>query len=311
MNKEIQLQLENSIMRVLTYFDLFDYPLYPDEILYFLDQPVNRQALYVSLDSLCSKKCIFKYREVFSVRDDEKLAARRMKGTMRALHLLNIARKNAGFLFRFPYIRGIAISGSLSKNFAAEDADIDFFIITKRNRLWIARTFMHLFKKLTFLYGGQHRYCMNYYIDEEGLEIPEKNLFTAIELITLLPVTGNGVIDRFFNKNNWAKIYYPNSQYRGQSQQQHVRPAWVKKILETVFNNRAGDWLDDFFMKWTTRRWKEKERLQKRSVKGTLMGLSTGKHFSKPNPVLFQEKILQKYTSRLNQVSARWSLLPD
>src|SRR2546430_6574247 len=89
--------------------------------------------------------------------------------------------------------------------------DIDFFIITSANRLWIARTCMHLFKKLTFLTGRQHWYCMNYYIDEEALNIEEHNIFTATELITLLPVCGNGTMQRFFQMNSWVSVYFPNN----------------------------------------------------------------------------------------------------
>ena len=58
------------------------------------------------------------------------------------------------------------MSGSLSKHFADEKSDIDFFIITSANRLWIARTCMHLFKKVSYIAGKQHWFCMNYYVDE-------------------------------------------------------------------------------------------------------------------------------------------------
>ena len=87
-------------------------------------------------------------------------------------------------LFQFPFVRGVFISGSLSKRCAAEKEDVDYFIVTSANRLWIARTIMHLYKKLTYLRGRQDRYCMNYFIDEEALEIKEKNIFTAVEMIT-------------------------------------------------------------------------------------------------------------------------------
>jgi hypothetical protein len=88
----------------------------------------------------------------------------------------------------------------LSKNFADERADIDYFVVTKANRLWIARTLMHLFKKLTFLVGKQHYFCMNYFVDEEALTIQEKNLFTAVEVATLIPVCGNGSMESFLRQ---------------------------------------------------------------------------------------------------------------
>jgi hypothetical protein len=65
------------------------------------------------------------------------------------------------------------------------------FITTAKNRLWIARTLMHGLKKLTFLFNKQHYFCMNYYVDEvQQLQIREKNIYTAIEVATLMPSTG-------------------------------------------------------------------------------------------------------------------------
>ena len=49
---------------------------------------------------------------------------------------------------KFPYVEGVGISGSLSKGYYDDDGDIDFFIITSPKRLWIARTFLILYKKL-------------------------------------------------------------------------------------------------------------------------------------------------------------------
>jgi len=305
------LKLENSILKVLVYFDLFDFPLFPEEIFIYLDQPVNMADILQILESLRSNGGVFRFKDLYSIRNDEKLSVRRIKGTQRAQLLLPFAKNISGFLFTFPFVRGIAISGSLSKNFAAEDADIDYFIITKMNRLWIARTCMHLFKKLSFLRGRQHQYCMNYYIDEKGLEIPEKNLFTAIELITLMPVLGDAVIDTFFKTNDWVNGYYPNHISKNLNHNTGMRHSRIKNLLEFLLDNRVGDWLDNYFMKLTTRRWKKKELYQKRSYKGTRMGLSTGKHFSKPNPVFFQEKILQMYTDRLNLFTSQWRMLQD
>ena len=191
-------------MKVLAYFDLFDYPLSKEEILAFLDQAVRMENLSEALNELRAEKYIFLYRDYYMIQDNDGLVTRRIKGNDRAKPLLRTGNRISRFLYQMPYVRAIGISGSLSKDFAGEGADIDYFIITKSNRLWVARTIMHLFKKWSFLFGRQHWYCMNYYIDEDALEIEEKNIFTAIELITLLPVRGNGVLHAFFDKNEWT-----------------------------------------------------------------------------------------------------------
>jgi hypothetical protein len=195
--------LENSILKVLAYFDLFNYPISGEEVFFFLDTPVDKDALSATMEHLLEEHRIFRHGGFFSLQDDPGLVVRRLKGNDHAQTLLSIAAKNSRFLFQFPFVRGIGISGSLSKNYADENADIDYFIITGPNRLWISRTLMHLYKKLTFLTGRQHRYCMNYYIDEQALEIVEKNEFTAIEVITLKPFCGNGTVSRARGANVW------------------------------------------------------------------------------------------------------------
>src|SRR5882757_10031709 len=206
--------LRSSILKVLAYFDLFNYPVSAEEILFFLDQDVQAPELDRVLEALIAGKYLFRLDRFYSLRDDPRAAERRIRGNKHAAELLVIADRVSRFLYQFPYVRGIGISGSLSKHFADENADIDYFIITRSNRLWIARSFMHLFKKWSFLTGKQHWYCMNYYVDEEALEIKERNIFTATEMITLLPASGNGGLVKFFDANDWTAHYFPHYRTR-------------------------------------------------------------------------------------------------
>ena len=98
----------------------------------------------------------------------------------------------------------------MSKFYASENPDIDYFIITDPDRLWIARSLLHLFKKLTFITGHQHFYCMNYFIDTKALEITHPNLYSAIEVATLLPVYNIEMLRQFFIANAWAWEFLPN-----------------------------------------------------------------------------------------------------
>lgn len=299
--------MQNSIVRVLAYFDMFAYPVSEEEIQFFLDIKADRELLLEALSLLLAEKYIFRYDRFYSLRDDGSLAGKRIKENQRAAAMMVTARKIAAFLYRFPYVRGIGISGSLSKNVANETADIDFFIITKANRLWIARTLMHLFKKLTYLTGRQHWYCMNYYVDEEALRIEEQNIFTAMELITLIPVSGNGTMQKFFTANEWATVYYPSYAGKASNSKTSARRFWFKRMAEWLFNNRFGDKLDDFLMKLTSTRWTRKEDERRTNINGRRMGLRTGKHYSKPNPAFMQHSLLSLYKNKL----AAWEKLRD
>ncbi len=300
--------LRSGILKVLAYFDLFNYPVSAEDILFFLDQDVQAPELDRTLETLITEQRLFRLGPFYSLRDDPGAAERRIRGNKHAAELLVIADRVSRFLYQFPYVRGIGISGSLSKHYADEDADIDYFIITRSNRLWIARTFMHLFKKWSFLTGKQHWYCMNYYVDEEALEIEEKNIFTATELITLLPACGNGGLVKFFDANDWATEYFPQYRQRQRAASVYPPPSFLKRTLEKVFDNRAGDRLDDFLRRLTSRRWKDKEERGLLNEKGNRMSLKTGKHFSRPNPENFQKKILSVYNDKLKEFETKWKL---
>lgn len=299
--------MKPSILKVLAYFDLFAYPVSAEEIQFFLDRPVDKKLLSEDLQRLVQESYLFRQGDLFSLRNDPSLMLKRLEGNARAASLLKTARRISQFLYQFPFVRGISISGSLSKNYADENADIDFFIITKSGRLWLARTIMHMFKKLSFLTGHQHWFCMNYYVDEAALVIEEKNIFTAIELITLLPVCGGSVVETFFRSNDWASDYFP--QYKLRTGGSIAKDGWLKKFAEFSLDNRLGDRIDDYLCKLTSRRWSQKEKRHKLNIKGNRMGLKTGKHFSKPNPVFFQEKILSLYKKNLEEWEKKWSSL--
>lgn len=280
---------------------MFDYPLKKRELFTFLQHPADNREFENALDFLLNESIIFKLNEFYSISNNFLLVERRFKGNERAEHLLKKATKGAKLLSMFPYVRGIAISGSLSKNFADEAADIDYFIITSANRLWISRSFLHVFKKFTFLFGKQHLYCMNYFIDEAQPAIVEKNIYTATEVATLLPLYGSETFERFFSANDWTKQLLPNH-YLRVSSAKPISTNGVKQIAEWLFNNSMGNALDNFLMKLTTKRWGVKAKKKKKNSRGMLMALDTSKHFAKPSPLNFQQKLLKHYENKMAQL---------
>ncbi len=202
--------IKKDILATLTYFDMFDYPLRKSEIFIFLGHCDDFHEYEFGLRDLLNESSIFKIGEFYSLHNDYTLAVRRYKGNEKANSMLRKADRAAFILSCFPFVKGIAVSGSLSKYFADEKTDIDFFIITTANRLWIARTILHIFKKITYLLNMQDLFCMNYFIDEAELGIIEKNIYTATEIATILPLCGCKIFDSFFKVNSWARSFFPN-----------------------------------------------------------------------------------------------------
>lgn len=299
-NKSLSVVKEN-ILETLAYFDLFDYPLSRAEIFLFLKNKHDFAVFEDALRSLLQSGMIHQFDKFYTLKNDQYLVVRRNEGNHQAAELIKVAGKVGNLLIRFPYVRGIAISGSLSKNFADDNSDIDLFIITAKNRLWIARTIMHCFKKLTFLVNKEHLFCMNYYIDEQQLEIAEKNVYTAIEIATLIPLQGDTVFDSFFAANAWTRNYLPNKNMRIACAKP-VKTRLLKSLIELLFNNKAGNKIDDILRKVTAARWLKKTEQKKVNSHGIIMGMETGKHFAKPDPKNFQSKLLLRHYARVSRV---------
>ena len=290
--------IKENILATLAYFDMFNYPLTRAEIYLFLGKSHHYELFDDALICLVNGGSVYKFDRFYTLKNDHYLIVRRNDGNKRAEELIKLAGKVGDLLIRFPFVRGIAISGSLSKNFADDDSDVDLFIITEKNRLWIARTLMHCFKKLAFLVNREHLFCMNYYIDMEQLEIVEKNIYTATEVGTLIPLQGDMVFEDFYAANTWTRAFLPNKNMRIAT----AAPGKVslfKTVFEGLLNLVGANTIDNLLMKITSSRWSKKTVLKKLNSHGIILGLLTGKHYAKPDPQNFQGSLLKKYEHKV------------
>ena len=291
--------LKQSILKVIAYFDLFDYPVTADEIKFFLGQPFKEAGLLNELQELQDNYLLYKMNNFYSLRHDYSLVKRRINGNNGAAKRLKLAAKIARFLSWFPYIRGVAVSGSLSKNFAYKGSDIDFFIITEPNRLWIARTLFVFFHKVATLVGLKNWFCLNYFIDTTATEIPEKNIYTAIEIATLMPMQGKAVFEDFYKSNKWIYNYLPNCLPGDENTAERKAP-FFKRLTEWLFNNKTGDKLENYLMHFYRERWKKLLDEKKFAKTGFQLGsYIAGPHVCKPIPHNFQGKLLTRFEEKM------------
>lgn len=192
----------------------------------------------------------------------------------------------------FPFVRGVMISGSLSKGSMSPDSDVDYFIITAPNRLWIARTLLMTFKKL-FLFNSRKFFCLNYFVDTNHLEIEEKNIFTATELATLLPVQGIAHYHALISKNLWLLNFLPNSVFEKVETKTQRTPA-LKTLLENILQGWFGNQMDILFQKIHEHYWRMRFS-KKLSAEEFKIALKSKRGISKGHPNNYQDKVLNKY----------------
>ena len=294
--------LSEEVIKTLLYFDIFSYPLKACEVFAFLRvNGTTEREVRRCLDELSAQQYLYRFGDLYGINGDERNAQRRIKGNREAKKWLQVARRRASFIARFPFVRAVMASGSLSKDYMDEKSDLDFFIVTAPNGLWIARTLLVLYKRI-FLFNSHKQFCVNYFVDTLHLEIEEKNLFTATELATLIPLYNHKCYERVLASNQWLHEFLPNCRPRDRVAHTVFSSA-LKKCFEFLLNPFSAA-LNRFFMKMTLQRWK---RLYERNFdkKDFNIAFKTLPHVSKNHPNNFQKKILDLYQLKVRDYGVR------
>lgn len=285
------------ILKWLAYFDVFQHPLTNKELSQLCSCDVSvikEQVQYLEKERRC-----FVHGEYVSINSDvESFAEQRKFKEAEAGKYFNKLPRYVRLIRKFPFVKGIAISGSLSKNVMYEDGDVDYFIITQENRMWLCRTLLILFKK-TVLLNSRKYFCLNYFVDEKNLKIRDQNIFTAVEIAYLLPVYNLELFDDLKKQNSWINNFIPPVNLDISTIQLEKRKRL--SILEKIFSKNLGEKLDIYFMQLTYKRWQRKfSNFPKVKFDQTMR---SERGVSKHHPKDFQNTVLSTYQSKLKTMN--------
>ncbi len=228
-------KLQQAVLRTLSYADVFDYPLKPQEVWQYLigqkvQSPEMRQkALWQTSEVL---KLVKAKKEYVFLNGREKLVELREKREKWSRKKLRLAKKLVERLKLIPWVKMVGVSGSLAIANSPETDDIDILIVCSEDRLWLTRLASVL---LLEALGKRRRpddrevrdkICLNMFLDKAHLSVPEKerDLFSAHEVCQLKILWDKeGIAENFFRENRWIKKYLPNS-LNLTFENKHVKP---------------------------------------------------------------------------------------
>jgi hypothetical protein len=288
-----------SAISTLCYFDIFSYPLKAEEIQAFSSQKIDDNEL----ESLVKLGVLKRDKEYFYLGIASNNVDERIIGNKRAKKLENKAIRQSNKIGAFPFVRSVSLSGSMSKGYMAQDADLDFFIITEPKRLWLARTLLILYKKV-FLLNSRKFFCVNYFVDTDHLKIEEENLFTATELITLRNVYGADIHQDFLKSNSWVKPLFPY--FKPAHLIGEKRDSLLKRFVERALNGKLGDMLDEWCMRMTMNRWKNQFVGMDRS--DFEIAFKSRKYVSKHHPRNYQKYVLKEIEKRKELITEKYGI---
>ena len=277
--------LEKSILATLVYYDVLGRPMTGWEVWRYLVRPQPRSRLSdtsfasgkgrspqcatsrilktlensLELAKLISQKNGFyflkgRFRIVKQRIERQKIADQKWKKTKRMVKLLQI----------IPFIRLVAVSGSLAIGNPKKESDIDLLIVARAGRIWTCRglttLFIHCFGQRRHGLLTKDRFCLNHYLTDKSLKITSDSLYNAQTYAHLVPVleTESVLYNQFQKANQWLKDYlffYPQSQ---QGYLRKVKPnhffTFSRKLKEFILDKKMGDALEFILRRIQARR---------------------------------------------------------
>lgn len=233
----------SALLYCLHYFAFFKHALSLEELERYSPLALSRTQIRQRLQRLEQEGQIVGHASYYALEAEH--LKRRLDHEQRNWRNLARAKKVGRFIGAFPFVRGVYISGSLSKlGFSGADEDYDFFIITRAGRLWTARFFLILFKK-TLLFNSKRFFCLNLFRSEADLSFKQPNRYVATELASLVPVVSKGTNGKLWQANTWLAEYFPNFRpWPAEPVPQQNSPALAPSAFETwamrLFQRQAG-----------------------------------------------------------------------
>ena len=207
-----------AILKTILYSDIFDYPLRKEEMWRFLiaEKQITIKALVKELSEM---KNLSEKDGLYYIKGRKNIVLKRIARSKISLEKQKIAEKAAGLLSKIPTLECVFLSGGLAMENVEINDDIDFFIITSENSLWITR-FLSLL--VLELFGFRRRrgerkvfnkICLNLFLSKKNLLFPKyfQNLYTAHEISQAkLIFQRNNTQELFLSSNRWINTYLPN-----------------------------------------------------------------------------------------------------
>lgn len=291
--------LHAEIVRTLLYYDIWHYPLTAEELYTFL--PISSLSFEEFLQNLASHgpgEHVARDGDYYFLRGEgPSLISRRLERERHAARLWVWARISMHIIKRFPFVRGVFVSGDLSKHATDRNSDVDFFVVTEPNRLWIARTLLILFKKI-FLLNRKKFFCLNYFSTSDHLTLDQQNIYIATEVAHLKPLFNSTLFTEYLKANNWIRTFFPNFDIRRfKLPKTSERWSVVQRILELPFSLIPADRLDTFLLHqmksvWARRYPEYDEETRERIFRCT-------KNESRAYGGNFEDKVLAVYEQKM------------
>jgi hypothetical protein len=203
--------LEWAILQTVVYADIFDYPLTLDEVHRYLIGIgfSNHMVEHALFDGRLVPELLAYHQNHFTLHGREQIIQTRQHRAVIAGQLWPKAIHYGRLIGSLPFVRMVAVTGALAMNNVEINGDMDFMVVTEPGRLWLCRAMVILLVRMATIRGDQ--ICPNLFLSENLLVYSQRDLYTAHEMVQMVPLSGFEVHQRMMLLNFWTHDFLPNA----------------------------------------------------------------------------------------------------
>jgi hypothetical protein len=244
--------IRTGLLLAVAYGDVFDYAMTVEEIQRYL---VGAHASPTAIRKFTWEEAnqagrLSQQGELVCLASREELFEIRRRRQASAEERWPAARAYGRILAGLPFVRMVAVTGSLAMNNLEASGDIDYLVVTAAGRVWLCRAMAILVVRWA-AQRGEHL-CPNYFLSQDNLESKPYSLYNAHELAHMVPLNNMALYARMRASNAWTGRYLPNANSApkhtlAEGTRRWVRPA--QRLGEACFSGRLGGKLESWEMK--------------------------------------------------------------
>lgn len=255
--------LEDRIINALVFFDLFDYPLTLGELEYYLP---GEKAPKTELQNILNDDDRIRHIEgYYFLKDRAEIVSLRENRTVIAQKYWKKVRRFLPLIQCIPYVRMVAVCNTLAFNSPTSESDIDLFIVTKRGKLFLARTLVTiLFSLLGVRRHGNKiagRFCLSFFVSEDALNLQTihnspHDVYLPYWMLSLKPLYGQRTYKQFIAANTWFHDYFPGRIFTEDALfwKQNIFFRAIARMKELILNVGIGTLLENSIKKMQMKR---------------------------------------------------------
>jgi hypothetical protein len=249
-----QQEFDNSIQVTVNYFDVLGKPLTEVELYQYLFGAKARGVSFLEFtrlfkESTWVQKNLSLQRGIFVLKTEEKKVETRHNRVRVSIGRFKKVKRYLWLLHSAPFVDSLFLAGSVPISNSKDSSDIDFFLVTQSDRIWIGRLWItlltHIFRVRRHGNKDANRFCLNHYVTDENLYRDDHDVYSAELYSDYFPLKYKDPLFKDFQKSNtWTRAWFPHIPQRDHRLLRYQGKAPLKTLGETLLGGSFGNQLE-------------------------------------------------------------------